>query len=218
MWGTAISNLILVLNSRIQKGDKEVAAMGRKVEKKYELGTYTAEFVDEMKPLAEDRKTQFLPDSTSETMARLSGRTLGIFLANIMCPLAGRFGDEVWEVAKKAMYEVGRQRAATMVRTMKIDDLKDARCIGRIMDLEDNNSGIKGEWVEFGKKRAVKHEYECPLDTPCKKCPKVCSVLLEAMEQGTMDGLGIKLKNPIIITKTLTTGDRYCEVVIEPEN
>ena len=192
--------------------------MGRKIEEKYELGTYTAEFLEEMKPLGEDRKTQFLPDSTSETMVRLGGRTLGTFLANIMCPLAEKFGDEVWEIVRKAMYEIGRQRAATMVRTMKIDDLKDARCIGRIMDLEDNNSGIRGEWVEFGKKRAVKHEYKCPLDTPCKKCSKVCSVLLEAMEQGTMDSLGIKLKNPILLTKTLPAGDPYCEVVIELEN
>lgn len=192
--------------------------MSRKIEEKHELGTYTAEFLEEMKSLGEDRKTQFLPDSTSETMARLGGRTLGIFLANIMCPLAEKFGDEVWEIVKETMYEIGRQRAATMVRTMKIDDLEDARCIGRIMDLEDNNSGIRGEWVEFGKKRAVKHEYKCPLDTPCKKCPKVCSVLLEALEQGTMDGLGIKLKNPILLTKTLPAGDPYCEVVIELEN
>lgn len=192
--------------------------MSRKIEEKHELGTYTAEFLEEMKSLGEDRKTQFLPDSTPETMARLGGRTLGIFLANIMCPLAEKFGDEVWEIVKETMYEIGRQRAATMVRTMKIDDLEDARCIGRIMDLEDNNSGIRGEWVEFGKKRAVKHEYKCPLDAPCKKCPKVCSVLLEALEQGTMDGLGIKLKNPILLTKTLPAGDPYCEVVIEPEN
>lgn len=189
--------------------------MSRKVERKYDQGTYKAEFVKQMEPLAKDRQTQFVPDAPPDKMAFLGGRTLGIFLSSIMNSLSERFGEEVWEVARKAMYEVGRQRAETMVRTMKIDDLKDARCLGRIMDLEDNNSGIKGGWVETGRKKAIKHEYECPLGEPCKKSPKVCSVLLEAMEQGTFDALGVTLKNPIILTKLIPDGDPYCEVTLE---
>lgn len=189
--------------------------MSKKVERKYDQGTYKAEFVKHMEPLAKDRQTQFVPDAPPDKMALLGGRTLGIFLSTIMNSLSERFGEEVWEVARKAMYEVGRQRAETMVRTMKIDDLKDARCLGRIMDLEDNNSGIKGGWVETGRKKAIKHEYECPLADPCKKSPKVCSVLLEAMEQGTFDALGVALKNPIILTKLIPEGDPYCEVTLE---
>jgi predicted ArsR family transcriptional regulator len=192
--------------------------MGRKVEMKFEQGTYKAEFVDEMKPLGEDRQTQFILDAPPEKLASLGGRTLGIFLSKIMNALSERFGEEVWEVAKKAIYEVGRQRAATMVRIMKIDDLKDARCLGRIMDLEDNNSGTKGEWIETGKKRAVKREYECPLATPCQESPKICSVLLEAMEQGTFDALGVKLKGPNLVTKIMPAGDPYCEVTLELED
>ena len=189
--------------------------MARKVEKKFEKGSYKAEFVEEMKPLGADRKTQFVPDAPLDRMASLGGRTMGIFLSNIMNALSERFGEEVWEIARKEMYEVGRQRAATMVRTMKINDLNDARCLGRIMDLEDNNSGIKGEWVETGKNKAVKHEYECPLAEPCKKSPKVCSVLLEAMEQGTFDALGVKLKNPVVLTRIIPEGETYCEVKVE---
>ena len=189
--------------------------MNRKVEKKLEQGTYQAEFVKEMKPLGKDRKTQFVPDAPPDKMAALGGRTMGIFLAEIMNALSERFGEEVWEVARKAMYEVGRQRAATMVRTMKIDDLKDTRGLGRIMDLEDNNSGIKGEWVETGKKKAVKHEYLCPLARPCEKSPKICSVLLEAMEQGTFDAMGVKLKGDVVLTKVIPEGDPYCEVTLE---
>ena len=189
--------------------------MSKKVERKYDQGTYKAEFVRQMKPLVKDRQTQFVPDAPPDKMAFLGGKTLGIFLSTIMNSLSERFGEEVWEVARKAMYEVGRQRAETMVRTMKIDDLKDARCLGRIMDLEDNNSGIKGGWVETGRKKAIKHEYECPLAEPCKKSPKVCSVLLEAMEQGTFDALGVSLENPIILTKLLPHGDPYCEVTLE---
>ena len=133
--------------------------MNRRLEKRFDHALYRAEFVNEMEPLGEDRQTQFIPDALPEKVASLGGRTMGIFLSEIMNALEQRFGEEVWEIARKAMYEVGRQRAATMVRTMKIQDLEDARCLGRIMDLEDNNSGIKGEWVETGKRRDVKHEY-----------------------------------------------------------
>jgi len=192
--------------------------MSRKVEKNFNEGTYKAEFVEEMRPLGEDRETQFIPDAPPDKIASVGGKTLGIFLSNIMNALSERFGDEVWEVAKRAMYEVGRQRAATMVRLMKIHDLKDARCLGRIMDLEDNNSGIKGQWIETGKKRAVKHEYECPLAVPCQESPKVCGVLLEALEQGTFDAMGVKLKGPAVLTKTMPAGDPYCEVVLELED
>ncbi len=96
------------------------------------------------------------------------------------------------------MYEVGASCAATMQKRMKIDDLNDARCLGRVMDLEDNNAGVRGEWVEWGKKRAVKHEYECSQAKPYERCPKICTVLVEAMEQGTFDALGVKVKHPII--------------------
>lgn len=191
--------------------------MARRVEKKYEQGTHIAEFVDEIPLLAQDRKTIFLPDTDIDKAIALGGRTLGIMLGSIMRPLAEKFGDEVWEVAKQAMYQVGRRRAASLARLMKINDLKDARCLGRIMDIEDNNSGVKGEWIETGKKKAVKREYECPLVCPqLEQCPQVCSLLLEAMEEGTFDELGVRVKKPLI-TKVIPSGDPYCEVTVELE-
>ena len=99
---------------------------------------------------------------------------------------------------------------------MKIDDIKDARCVGRIFDLEDNGLGIRGEWVETGKRRAVKREYECPLVRPAKKCPQVYR-LFEAMERGTLDALGVKCKKPVL-TKLMPLGDPYCEVTVELED
>jgi len=192
-------------------------SMGRRIEKTYEHGTHIAEFVDEIPPLGEDRKTIFLPDADVDKMVALGGRTLGVMLASIMRPLAEKFGDEVWEMAKQAMYQVGRRRAASLARLMKINDPKDARCLGRIMDIEDNNSGVKGEWIETGKKRAVKREYECPLVCPqLEQCPQVCSTLLEAMEEGTFDKLGVRVKKPLI-TKVIPSGNPYCEVVVELE-
>jgi predicted ArsR family transcriptional regulator len=189
--------------------------MARTLDREYEHGKHHAEYVDgEMPPLGEDRKTIFLPDTDTFKMVELGGRTLGLFLTEMLAPLREKYGDEVLEIGRKAMYEVGQRRAATMAKRMKIDDLKDARCLGRIMDLEDNNAGVRGEWVEWGKKRAVKHEYECSQAKAYEKCPEICTVLLEAMEQGTMDALGVKVKTPII-TKVLPVGDPYCEVVVE---
>ncbi len=191
--------------------------MATRLERKYEQGTHIAEYVDEVPPLGEDRKTIFLPETDVFKMVELGGRTLGIFLTEVLAPLAEKYGDDVWEIGRKAMYEVGQRRAPTMQRRMKIDDLSDARCLGRIMDLEDNNAGVRGEWVEYGKKRAVKHEYECPQAKPYERCPKICTVLLEAMEQGTFAALGVKVKTPII-TKVLPEGAPYCEVVVELED
>lgn len=190
--------------------------MARRLKREYEHGTHVAEYVDEVLPLGEDRKTIYLPDTNIDKMVELGGRTLGIFLTEIMTSLAERFGEEVWEVARRAMYEVGRRRAASLVRTMKITDLQDARCLGRIMDIEDNNSGVRGEWVETGKKKAVKHEYECSQARAYEKCPKICTELLEAMEEGTFDALGVKVKKPVI-TQVLPEGAPYCEVVVELE-
>lgn len=191
--------------------------MARRLERKYEQGTHVAEYVDEVPPLGEDRKTIYLPDTDIDTMVELGGRTLGIFLTGIMMSLADRFGEDVWEVAKKAMYEVGQRRAGSLVRTMKINDLNDARCLGRIMDIEDNNSGVRGEWVETEKQRAVKHEYECSQARAYEKCPRICSDLLEAMEEGTFDALGVKVKKPLI-TRLLPEGAPCCEVVVELED
>jgi len=190
--------------------------MTRKIERQYQYGTHVAVYVDEVPPLGEDRKTIFLPDTGPEKMADLGGRTLGVFLASVMSSLVDRFGNEVWEIAKEVMYQHGRRRAQSLARTMKITDLSDARLLGRIMDIEDNNSGVRGEWVETGRKKAVKHEYECSQAKPYEKCPEMCTVLLEAMEEGTFDALGVKVKKPII-TRVLPAGAPYCEVVLELE-
>lgn len=191
--------------------------MARRFSKDFEHGSHVAEFVDEMPPLGEDRKTIFVPDMDVVKMAETNSRTLGMFLAEILTPLAEQYGDGVWQTARKALYEVGRRRAEAMRKRMKIDDLNDARCLGRILDLEDSGGGIYGEWVEWDRKRAVKRDYECPQAKPYGKCPQICTVLLEAMEEGTFDALGVRLKKPIV-TKAMTLGEPYCEVVIELED
>lgn len=187
----------------------------RTVIDKYELGTYITELVDEIKPLGEDRKTIFLPDIPCEKLPEAGGVMQGVFLTNIMNALEAEFGDRVWKIAEKAGYDIGRARAASMVQTMNID-LTDARSLGRIHDLENSYIGIKCEWIETGKKRAVQRIFYCPVAEVAKKNPKICSVILEAVERGTFDALGVKIKKPIL-TKIMPLGDPYCEVTDDLE-
>ncbi len=62
--------------------------MAKRLERHYEQGTHVAEYVDEVPPLGEDRKTIFLPDTDVFKMVELGGRTLGMFLTEILAPLA----------------------------------------------------------------------------------------------------------------------------------
>ena len=98
---------------------------------------------------------------------------------------------------------------------MKIDPA-DARSLGRIFDLEDSRNGIKGEWVETGRKRAVKREYFCPLATGAEVCPEMCTRIAAAVERGTLDALGARAT--VSFAKLLPKGDPYCEVVLELED
>ncbi|MCK5212523.1 MAG: hypothetical protein KAQ74_01260, partial [Dehalococcoidia bacterium] len=81
--------------------------MARRLERHYEQGTKIAEYVDgEVPPLGEDRKTIFLPDTDTFKMVELGGRTLGMFLTEVLAPLAEKYGEDVWEIGRKAMFEV----------------------------------------------------------------------------------------------------------------
>jgi len=69
--------------------------------------------------------------------------------------------------------------------------------------------------VEYGKKRAVKREYYCPQARWYTDCPEVCTRMMGAMEAGTFEALGIKLKPGFFSGKILPDGAPYCEAVIE---
>ena len=136
-------------------------------------------------------------------------------LAIVMSTLAARYGDEIWEVASKTMYDIGYQRGKEIAQTMKIDP-EDARSVGRIFNLEDSGIGIKGEWVENGKKRAVKREYFCPFSATVAVCPEVCTRLFDAIERGTFEAIGARVKD-FHFGKMLPKGAPYCEVILELE-
>lgn len=194
----------------------------KNVVEKSEGGEFICRWVDEVSPLGEDRKTIFVPtpafaklqSQLEEVVAQARAEMFGL-LAVLMSTLVARFGDEVWEVAGKTMYDIGYQRGAEFAKTMKID-LTDARSVGRIFDLEDSTIGVKGEWVETGKKRAVKHEFYCPFGATLALCPDICTRLFSAVERGTFDAIGAKVKD-FHIAKLIPKGDPYCEAVIELE-
>jgi len=195
----------------------------KNVVEKNEQGEFICRWVDEVFPLGEDRKTIFVPTPSlmklqsqlEEVVAQARAEMFGL-LAVLMSTLVARFGDEVWEVAGKTMYDIGYQRGAEFAKTMKID-LTDARSVGRIFDLEDSTIGVKGEWVETGKKRAVKHEFYCPFGATLALCPEICTRLFSAVEKGTFDAIGAKVKD-FHIAKLIPKGDPYCEAVIELED
>ena len=196
--------------------------MGKYVTEKYHDGDFICEWVDEVQPLGEDRKTIFVPSSpiqklTSQLEDLLSQvRSEGFSMsAMIMSVLAAKYGDEVWDEVEKVMYDYGYQRAKELVEIMKIDP-KDARSVGRIFDLEDSQHGIKGEWVETGRKRAVKREYFCPMAAGAMLCPEMCTHIAGATEKGTLDAIGVK--GEFSLSKLIPKGDAYCEVVLELED
>lgn len=196
--------------------------MGKYVTEKFEHGEFGCEWVDEVPSLEEDRTTIFVPPSplrqlTSQLEDMVSQvRSEGFSMsAMILSVLAAKYGDEIYDEVEKVMYDYGHGRAQEFGRMMKIDP-KDARSVGRIFDLEDSQNGIKGEWVETGRKRAVKREYFCPLSTAATLCPEICTRVAAAVERGTFDSLGVK--GTFSFAKLIPKGDPYCEVVIELED
>jgi hypothetical protein len=195
--------------------------MSKHITEKYEHGAFVCEWVNEVPPLGEDRKTVFVPSSPmqelspqmQELLSQVRGEMFSMS-AMIMSVMADRFGEAAWEAVEKVLYDYGRGRAEEFARIMKIDPA-DARSVGRIFDLEDSQHGIKGEWVEAGKSRAVKREHVCPLASGAALCPEMCTRIAAAVERGTMDALGVKAR--LSFPKLLSKGDPYCEVVLEME-
>jgi len=178
--------------------------------------------VNEVMPLGDDRKTILVPvppindlhSQIDDVINKTSADMLGL-MAVLLSTLASKFGDEVWKTTEKIMYDIGYQRGMEFATTMKIDPT-DARSVGRIFDLEDSRMGVRGEWVETGKKRAVKHELYCPLAQAAAICPEICTRLFAAVERGTFDAIGAKVKD-FQIKILMPKGDPYCEGMIELE-
>jgi hypothetical protein len=196
--------------------------MGKKVTEKFEHGEFNCEWVDEVPPLGEDRKSMVVPRSprqelTPHTAGLVAQATEEMFSMSsmIMSVMAEKFGEDAWEAIEKVMYEYGRSRAEEFGRIMKIDPT-DARSVGRIFDLEDSQHGIKGEWIDTGKKRAMKREYFCPLAAGGTLCPDMCTRIAGAVERGTMDALGVK--GTLSFPKMMPKGDPYCDIALEVES
>jgi len=217
--------------------------MGQRVLEKFDHGEYIFEAVEEMLPLGGDRRTIFVPQMADDVISQILPNPFPeIFQAlserygkdefgriereisekygtgdfgNILRAFAEHYGAEVWEIAGQAMYDWGRQRARLMQQVMNID-AEDARSVGRVFDCEDTLSGIKGEWIETGKKRAVKREFVCPAAGMLCGIPEFCSKVAYRLEMGTLENMGVRVKK-LDFPSLMTQGDPYCEVVLELE-
>ena len=195
--------------------------MAKKTTEKFEHGEFNCEWVDEVPPLRDDRKAILVPSSphqdlTSQGASLVAQAKEEMFTmsAMILSVMGEKFGEAAWPAVEKVMYEYGLSRAEEFGRIMKIDPT-DARSVGRIFDLEDSQNGIKGEWIETGRDRAVKREYFCPLAAGGTLCPDMCTRVAGAVERGTMDGLGVK--GTISFPKMMPKGDPYCDIALEVE-
>jgi len=219
--------------------------MRERVIEKFDHGEYVFQEVEEMLPLGGDRKTVFVPKMTDGVILQILPNPFpnifqglsdrygkdefgrierhlsekygeGAAFGHILRAFADQYGGEVWEISAETMYDWGCQRAQLMKKVMNIDP-EDARSVGRVFDCEDTLSGIKGEWIETGKKRAVKREFVCPAAGMLCVAPEFCSKVAYQMEIGTFENIGVRLKKldfPMLITQ----GDPYCEVVVELED
>jgi len=150
-----------------------------------------------------------------EKQRELINRANAQMVISIVKAVVERFGEEGWEAIEKGMRDFGEGRAASLKRNLNID-VNNARELGKVLDFEDTLTGVKERWVEIGEKRAVRHEFECPMLKVLKEFPEHCSRLMRAMEIGTLKTLNPKVKE-MKITKLLTKGDDYCEAIIEIE-
>ncbi len=218
--------------------------MGRKVVERFDHGEYVFEEVVEMLPLGEDRETVFVPKIDDSLIDQLLPNPGPLILQGLLDkygenefkevhePLFEKYGElafiytlrsfadahgeEVWEIAAAPLYEWGYHRGELIKKVMNIDP-EDARSVGRVFDCEDTLSGIKGMWIEPGRKRAVKREFSCPAAEILCEIPEFCSKLAYQMEIGTFENMGVRLKK-LDFPKLLTKGDPYCEVVVELED
>lgn len=69
--------------------------------------------------------------------------------------------------------------------------------LGRIHDVENNGVGITCEWLKLGRSGRW-GEYLPALARPAKESPKICSLIMEAMERGIFDALGVKMRKLIL--------------------
>lgn len=150
-----------------------------------------------------------------EKQRELINRANAQMMISVVKAVVEKFGEEGWKAIEKGMRDFGEMRAASMKKNLNID-VNNARELGKVLDFEDTLIGVKGSWVETGEKRAVKHDFECPMFKVLKDFPEYCTRLMYAMEVGTLKILNPKVKE-LKITKLLTRGDDYCEAIIELE-
>jgi hypothetical protein len=129
-----------------------------------------------------------------------------------------RFGAEGQEVIQEVARRIGRERAGLLKEALEID-VHDARSLGKVFDFEDSMNGVKGEWIESGKKRAVKKETRCAAAEIFVEFPEYCSKLMYALAQATIEELNPKARLADFSKgELLVKGDDCCRVCVTIED
>ena len=163
----------------------------------------------ELRTLEPSLKDMLNPRWHTEAPVRLMMKRL----ATLLPFLYQKYGERGVKALQFVFYQVGVDRAPLMRQALDID-VNDARSLGRVLDYEDGLVGVRGEWTEECRGRAVKEERYCPAAGELASCPEVCTKLLMAMEAGTFSVLNPQLKAPEL-TKLLSRGDDCCLAVLE---
>ena len=194
--------------------------MGRIEKTEYPGGTYIREYVDKVPAIKdipeENRAMVYLPDTPVQKLMEIGGATFSIMVGRFLDACAERFGEEVYDIAEQVAYDVGIERAPAYQKMMNIDDVNDARALGRIADAEGCPYGMASFWPDPGKKHGVMRAINCTWAPGCVK-HHVIHRICEAMDKGTIMALGGKVK-AVTMPKAIPDGDPYCELEIEMED
>jgi hypothetical protein len=157
-------------------------------------------------------------DENTELMKKAKRRVMQDYMARwplfMSQAVVAEFGEQGYAVIEEVAKRIGRERAALLKEALEID-VNDARSLGKVFDFEDGMNGVSGEWVEAGRKRAVKHETRCAAAAIFKDFPDYCGRIMCTLARATIEELNPKATlNTFAEGKLIVKGDDYCEVCV----
>lgn len=148
---------------------------------------------------------------------KATGRARGTYIG-LLCELVNnKLGDEGLKAIGEIYKEMAHRTFSDAFKKFGIEG-NDAAAFAKYEKFTQDILGQDGEIVELSPKRAVVRWHKCHLFDTSKPVPlgtKVCDQTIN------YEATAAKLLNPklkVTQTKHQTTGDPYCELVIEQED
>jgi len=154
---------------------------------------------------------------STETKIRLNQQSYLSLITDVIIAFTQQYGEEAWAIITELGRRIGQERAPKLKERFKID-ISDIRSIYQIFrfdeDLFSHTTLDDIKLVELTPKRLVEHLYKCAHEQQCKRCPDMCSRLWRHIEVGTLEALGVKIKE-FTFGRKLSSGDSYEETIFE---